>query len=181
MLRTVKIYIGNAAKFDPENLHEFPGFTVNEDGEIFNPSGERINEIKKYGYKLIPLEINGKNKWCKVHRIVACTFPDICGEFNEVVNHLDEDKTNNKASNLRWTTQDSNMSWGTINERRRKTIQENREIRNIVKLYYSQNGLLYSKDIKLTRLKHLFKVNDKRNGIVLYVKKGTNEVLTEYE
>jgi len=43
-----------------------------------------------------------------VHRLVATAYldkPDGCN----VVNHLDENKTNNAISNLEWTTQSGNM------------------------------------------------------------------------
>lgn len=45
---------------------------------------------------------NHKEVW-KVHRLVAYHFcPKLPG--NEIVNHIDNVKTNNKSSNLEWTT-----------------------------------------------------------------------------
>lgn len=128
MERKACIYIGNAAKYDPKNYYEIEGATVTDTGEVYL-NGARLKEYHRAGYKYVRLPFGDKEKLCKVHRIVATTFRDICGEYNEVVNHLDEDKSNNNASNLRWTTNAENLAWGTINERRAKTIQKKREDR----------------------------------------------------
>lgn len=167
MERPAQIYIGNAAKFTPGNLHIIEGCIVSDSGKIYY-NGEEIKPFRREGYRYVSLPINGKNKNCKVHRIVATTFRDICGEFNEVVNHLDEDKENNSASNLRWTSNSENLSWGTIEERRKKTIENSREIRKIVKDLYSKNHIVYHNGIKIKRLKTCYKIVDKKNNIYLY-------------
>lgn len=54
-----------------------------------------------------------------VHRIIALTFPEICGEYFEgaVVNHKDENPENNSAFNLEWCTVKYNNAYGTAKER----------------------------------------------------------------
>lgn len=168
MERTVRLYIGNAAKFDEKKYYILNDYTVNENGQIFAQSGEPLKESMRYGYKYVQLIVNGKNKWCKVHRIVACTFTDICGEFNEVVNHLDENKLNNCASNLKWTTNYENIHYGTIRERRGQTVKATQEVRNLVKQFFKKTRLKYTKNVKIKRLKHCYKILDSFNNIVLY-------------
>ena len=52
----------------------------------------------------------------KVHRLVAKFFVPNPDNLNEV-NHIDEDKDNNRADNLEWVTHIANCNYGTRNER----------------------------------------------------------------
>lgn len=53
-----------------------------------------------------------------IHRLVAEAFvPNPDPEHFNVVNHIDEIRTNNNATNLEWTTQMGNMHSGTVQER----------------------------------------------------------------
>lgn len=63
----------------------------------------------------------GKQKMTyKVHRLVALSFvPRIEGKAQ--VNHIDENKANNKASNLEWVTQKENNNHGRHNRVMQKT------------------------------------------------------------
>ena len=60
MIREAKIYIGDASKFNPENYYTIPGVTVNDDGEVFNSSGEKMKTEAREGYKYVRVMINGK-------------------------------------------------------------------------------------------------------------------------
>ena len=81
-------------------------------------------QLQKDGYLRVGLY--DKNlKWSckKVHRLVAEAF--ISNPSNlEYVNHKDEDKSNNDASNLEWCTRHYNNSYGTRGERISKTMLE---------------------------------------------------------
>lgn len=70
------------------------------------------------GYSVFHCNVNGKRVREYVHRIVAeafCSHP----EGYDVVNHLDNDKRNNRADNLEWTTQFGNVHHGMKQNRYR--------------------------------------------------------------
>ena len=60
--------------------------------------------------------VNLSRKTYKVHRLVAIAFIENPNNY-KCVNHKDECKTNNKASNLEWCTHKYNNNYGTRNER----------------------------------------------------------------
>lgn len=68
------------------------------------------------GYYHVNLWKNGKVKNLLVHRLVVETF---IGKIpkGQVVNHINEDKSDNRLSNLEIVTQKENQNHGTRNER----------------------------------------------------------------
>lgn len=68
------------------------------------------------GYLLVVLCAGGKPKTLNVHRLVCEAFHEN-PENKPCVNHIDENKTNNAASNLEWSTYEENNNHGTHNER----------------------------------------------------------------
>ena len=61
------------------------------------------------GYKRFTLSKNGKLNKLRVHRLMAIAF--IPNPFKyEIVNHKDEDNTNNNLDNLQWCTHKFNIS-----------------------------------------------------------------------
>ena len=86
---------------------------------------ERI--LKPYmdrgGYLLVGLCAGGKRKTLKVHRLVCEAFHD--NPDNKLdVNHINENKTDNRACNLEWNTRRENLNHGTRNERSAKALSK---------------------------------------------------------
>jgi len=70
-----------------------------------------LKSTESFGYKYVSL-CKGSQKRLRIHRLVAEAFipnPDNLPQ----VNHKDEDKSNNRADNLEWCTQEYNQSYGT--------------------------------------------------------------------
>ena len=65
----------------------------------------------KKGYVLIDLTKDGTIKHCRVHRLVAEAFLPKIDRLTEV-NHIDENKSNNRASNLEWCDTKYNINYG---------------------------------------------------------------------
>ena len=79
---------------------------------------------RKGGYLFVQLHLNGKGKNYLVHRLVAIAFipnPDNLPE----VNHLDEDKTNNRVENLEFCDRKYNINYGTRTDKVRNTAINN--------------------------------------------------------
>lgn len=105
-------------------IEGFEGYEVSTEGRVRSLDRRdcRGNRIKgtiikprkiNSGYLIVHVrDKNGKRAGKLVHRLVAKAFIEN-PEMREQVDHIDEDKTNNAASNLRWTTPKENTNNGT--------------------------------------------------------------------
>ena len=77
---------------------------------------------RRWGYHLVGLAIDGRQKTFKVHRLVCEAFHGRPPTNKNDVAHADGIRTNNEAANLRWASRAENMSdmirHGTSNPKR---------------------------------------------------------------
>ena len=99
--------------------------TVLDNGRIYEKpiTGKQMKQsLHTKGYKTVTLTKDGKSKTCFVHRIVAEAFIDNPDNM-PMVNHKDEDKTNNFLENLEWCTASYNRTYGKAVEKHAKTLR----------------------------------------------------------
>ena len=100
-----------------KEIEDHPGYYISNEGKIKsikgnghpNSNGERILRSQKInsGYLQVILSSPLKIKKVFVHRLVAKHF--IENPFNyPTVDHLDRDKENNFATNLKWASYEEN-------------------------------------------------------------------------
>lgn len=80
----------------------------------------RVKELKPLnnsrGYLMVFLYKDGERKMHTVHKLVMAAFVGPRPEGYDI-NHIDEDKTNNRVDNLEYCTHRENNNWGTRTER----------------------------------------------------------------
>ena len=93
-------------------------YAVSNLGRVKNiKTGKILKQWKKdTGYMCIGLTKNGKTKTYLVHRLVLETFKANPNNKPQV-NHINEDKTDNRLNNLEWATPAENANHGTRNKR----------------------------------------------------------------
>ena len=89
---------------------EESAYEVNDCGQVRRRNNHRIVKPAPHrdGYLFVRLRHNGKTVSEYIHRIVAMAF--IPNPHNyDVVNHIDEDRTNNSVINLEWCDKSYNF------------------------------------------------------------------------
>ena len=140
-------------------------YAVSNLGRVKNIKTGRILKQSKEntGYMRVKLFKNNKGKHYSVHRLVLETFkanPD----NKPQVNHINEDKTDNRLNNLEWSTPKENINHGSHNEQMAST---NRSIgtyerlaeRRSKQVYCITNNIIYSSAAEAARQLNLHSCN----------------------
>ena len=125
--------------------------SVNDNGRQYNKplkAKQMKQTVHTKGYKTVSLTKDGKTKTVFVHRIVAEAFIPNPNNL-PMVNHKDEDRTNNFVENLEWCTVAYNNTYGNAQKKKAKKLkgvphtEEHKEkISSSLKRYYKQNPIM---------------------------------------
>lgn len=106
------------------SIPELSNYRISKNGNVFSKhSNKYIKSRVLNGYNVIDLCNNGKIKTYTVHRLLAQTFIENPNNYT-VVNHINENKLDNKLANLEWVTQKENVNKSSkITSHPRKVLQ----------------------------------------------------------
>ncbi|MBY0756522.1 HNH endonuclease [Clostridium sardiniense] len=114
------------------------------------------------GYLNVNLCYRGKRKTEKVHRLIAITFLKR-NQGKDIVNHIDENKSNNNISNLEWCDAKYNLNYKNL-----RKISAKKNQKAVVKLDRNGNVLNEYSSIKEAREKtKANNISECCNGIYL--------------
>jgi hypothetical protein len=98
------------------------GYSVSKDGYVMNERSGHIlrPQDDRRGYARV--DLCGKHK--KVHYLVASRWLPAPTEEGLVIDHIDGNRMNNDADNLRWVTQKVNMNNTVRHRHKEKTLSQ---------------------------------------------------------
>lgn len=103
-------------------------------------SGKNLKRgTQNVGYKCVNLYKNKVSKTYLIHRLVAQAFIENPQNL-PCINHIDEDKTNNRVENLEWCNQKYNNNYGNHNKNLSKSLYENDKLSEPIE-QYTKNGV----------------------------------------
>lgn len=87
-------------------------YKINKDGVVINKNNFILSPGKHGDYKFVSLKSDsGEYYSYLVHRLVAITYLHNDNPKHNIVNHLDENKSNCNINNLQWTTSADNTKY----------------------------------------------------------------------
>ena len=95
-------------------------YRVNEDGQVYSVRRKMIIKpnVNTNGYCQYSLQKNGRRRLFLGHRLVAEAFIENPHGY-PIINHKNENKTDNRIANLEWCTYSYNVTYGSAFERLR--------------------------------------------------------------
>lgn len=133
---------------------EVPGYEgsywVNTNGAIKSKRKILTPILDSGGYAQVTLYKDGSGKICLVHRIVAKAFIEN-KQSKYAVNHIDNNRSNNEASNLEWVTRTENMQHAAVQNRMPGRKGENTHLAKLSELDVKEirklDGVVRPKDL----------------------------------
>ena len=138
-------------------------YEVSHDGLVRNRKGEQkalsVKKGENTNYIEVSLWKDGKNKRFLVHRIVAKAFIPNPNNY-KIINHKDENGTNNCVSNLEWCNHEYNARY--------RKYDKKTKAKNSCKIVSDQQREKTSRSVKKYRREHA-KIKFDYNGEMLSI------------
>lgn len=172
-----KDIIGFEKKYQVSNLgrvRSLDRLVICKNGKVVFKKGRILKQQIASGYAQIYLPVDGKQKWFKVHKLVAEAFVPSPNNY-PIVNHINGNTLLNSIDNLEWCDYSYNIIDGII---RRKgmsvSVEKYLEVRETKKREYIRR---YSKKYYLAH-KDYYKEYYRKNREKILAKNKKKEVAT---
>jgi hypothetical protein len=153
-------------------------YIISKFGKIRSLKTNKIikQRLNKKGYKIVSLIENKKTLYKYVHRLVAFTFHED-NRKNNIVDHIDGDKTNNYYKNLRFVSQSENTINAYKNNKNMKSLTINQIDKNniIIKTYLSLRQASLQNNISTYTIRKSHLNNKYINDYKWIIKNNTNK------
>lgn len=108
-----------------KTIEEYPNYEISNMGNVRRKGRKMLKPLftKNTGYYMVCLYNEFGAKRVLIHRLVADAFLSNPNNY-PVVNHINEDKTDNRVENLEWCTRSYNINYGTSINKIRKSKQK---------------------------------------------------------
>ena len=101
-----------------------PVYRVHRDGTITGRGGKKLKPYPRRGrYEEMTVDLCAENNirtQAYVHRLVALAYVDGRTKARNEIDHIDGNRHNNSADNLRWVTHQENIDFYTLRKIRER-------------------------------------------------------------
>lgn len=168
--RSIPGYEGLYEVSDIGNVRSIDRMIFRSKGKPFIKKGKVLRAgTDTNGYYYVSLYKHGIPRHESVHRLVAISFLDNPNKY-PIVNHINEDKKDNRPCNLEWCTEKYNTNYGNgISRKVNSRIKNNRPFMCIEngKTYINQNECARELQISQGSIGHVLKGKRKKLEIII--------------